>query len=63
MVGWLCVTGLAWNFALQPVLHWLSINNGLQPPPALDISDLVMLLVGMLGMSGLRTHEKTKGIA
>lgn len=57
-IGWVCVSGLAWNFALAPALSTV----GLQPG-TLDIEGLITLVLTMLGASGLRTYELGKGVA
>jgi hypothetical protein len=62
-VGWVCVIGLSYTFLLQPLLSWLSAINGWAVPPALDMGDLLTLLGGMLGLSGLRTFEKLNKVA
>lgn len=62
-VGWVCVGGLVWQFLACPLLTWLSSVFGVSPPPAIQTGDLITLLVGMLGLGGLRTAEKIKGVA
>ena len=64
-VGWTCVAGLAYQFILQPVLPWVVALFGAQVPPlpSIDNESLMVLLTGMLGLGGLRTFEKTKGVA
>lgn len=64
-VGWVCVVGLAYQFVLQPLLPWLVALFGAQVPPlpAIDNETLMVLLMGMLGMGGLRTIERVKGKA
>ena len=65
-VGWICVFGLFYNFLLQPLLPWtISVFKltQVQALPALDTSTLMTLLLGMLGLGGLRTFEKYKGAA
>ena len=64
-VGWVCVLGLAWNFLVQPLLSWIGFAFGvdLSGAPRLDITELMTILAGMLGLAGLRTHEKEKGVS
>ena len=55
-IGWVCGTGLLYQFLIYPILV------AYQPKAAqLDMGTLVTLLGGMLGLSGMRTYEKTKG--
>lgn len=61
--GWVCVVGLAYTFLAQPLLAWLSGIQGWPVPPALDIEALMILLGGMLGLGGLRSLDKAKGVA
>jgi len=60
---WVCVMGLFYSFIAQPVLVWLSGIIKIAAPPVIDSSLLVQLLVGMLGLAGWRTLDKTKGVA
>ena len=64
-VGYLCCAGLGYTFLLQPLLPWIAAVFGLVVPPlpALDTNVLMTLLLGMLGIGGLRTAEKIKGVA
>lgn len=64
-VGYLCCAGLGYTFLLQPLLPWFAALLGLAVPalPALDTNVLMTLLLGMLGIGGLRTAEKIKGVA
>lgn len=60
-IGWICGVALAYQFLLRPLLTWLAPTWGLGVAPELDIGDLLTLLAGMLGLSGLRSMEKIKG--
>lgn len=64
-VGWVCVVGLLYTFLLRPMLAWASgfAATPVPLPPPLDMGDLLTLLLGMLGLGGLRTAEKIKGVA
>lgn len=63
-VGWVCVTGLAYNFVIYPILLWYAARwePTFTPPPLLT-DNLMELIGGMLGLGGLRTFEKIKGVA
>ena len=61
-VGWSCVLGLVYTFFGQPLMAWGSSLWGIPVPPVLALDTLLTLLAGMLGLGGLRTFEKTKGI-
>lgn len=57
-IGWICGTGLGYQFLVYPILIAF-IPTIVQ----LDMGTLLTLLLGMLGLGGLRTFEKTKGVA
>lgn len=56
-VGWICGIALAYNFIIRDVIAWLSPNI---MPPAIQMDQLITILLGMLGLGGLRTFEKIK---
>lgn len=63
-IGWVCGAGCAWNWVGLPVAKALLLIFG--HPVALspaDISEMMPLLLGMLGLGGLRTAEKINGVA
>ena len=62
-VGWVCVFGLIYSFILQPIISWYSTAHGYVSPPALDLSTLITILGGLLGIGTLRTVEKINGVA
>ena len=55
-IGWVCGFALAYNFVLRDLLIWLLGQEGV--PPALQMEHLMTVLVGMLGLGGMRTFEK-----
>ena len=61
-IGWVCGSGLAYQFIGLPFITWMSVNwLHFQPPPMLDMNTLTTLLFGLLGLGTLRTVEKVKG--
>jgi hypothetical protein len=64
-IGWVCGTAFAYHFVLQPLLVFIIAVYGLQIPdlPEFDMASLMTVLGGMLGLGGLRTFEKAKGVA
>ena len=63
-VGWVCGGALAIQMVLFPVASWVCALAGHPVTmPILDVSLLTTLLVGMLGLGGMRTVEKLNGVA
>ena len=64
-IGWICGLAFFWSFILQPffVFFLLVFGVDMPPLPELNTSDLMPILLGMLGLGGLRTFEKTKGVS
>jgi hypothetical protein len=70
-VGWIGAAALAYQFLLYPILgwawKWLQAMNyvpaEMSPPPLLDAEQLWVMLSGILGIAGMRTFEKQKGVA
>jgi len=60
---WVCVLGFGYTYLLQPLLAWASINFGWIAPPPVDSGLLYQLMIGMLGLGGFRSYEKSKGVA
>jgi Holin of 3TMs, for gene-transfer release len=62
--GWVCGVGLLYDFLLRPLITWSTAMAGHPTEaPALDIEALMTLLLGMLGLSGMRSYDKAKGVA
>lgn len=63
-VGWTCGVALAYHFVGQPVIIFAIALFGLEIPPLpeFDMGSLLTVLMGMLGLGGLRTFEKFKGV-
>lgn len=64
-IGWICGIALGWNFILQPIMAWGFFVYGLDiaDAPVLDTGELTTILLGMLGLGGLRTYEKRLGVS
>lgn len=63
-IGWTCATAFAYHFVVQPFLVFAFTVYGteLKSLPAFDMESLMTVMLGMLGLGGLRTFEKHKGI-
>ena len=61
-VGWICGAALGWNYIGRPMVLTGAALAGhpLELPPA-ELDELLPVLLGLLGLSGLRTVEKVKG--
>ena len=60
-VGWTCGVALCYHFVLQPLLMFiLSSTGNPMELPTFDMTTLTTVLMGMLGLGGLRTYEKVK---
>ena len=64
LIGWVCGVALAWHFVLSPVIIFIAawLNVTLPALPEFDMSSLMTVLMGILGLGGLRTFEKHKGL-
>lgn len=63
-IMWICGVGLAMQFLVSPLLQWGAAMFGkVVVLPPLDMGTLLTLLLGMLGLGGMRTFEKFKGVA
>jgi len=68
-IGWVCGVACAWNWIGIPIANFLMVFARLWftfPDFALsqaDISEMMPILMGMLGLGGLRTVEKIQGVA
>lgn len=59
--GWSCAVALCYHFLLQPLLVFILTALGYNfDLPEFDMSSLMTILLGMLGLGGLRTYEKQK---
>jgi len=63
-IGWICGAGFGVQFVIGPLAEWGSTLYGhpVKFPP-MDTGTMMPLLLGMLGLGGLRTAEKIQGVA
>ena len=62
-VGWTCGVALAYHFVISPILSFVLVLAGVQiSMPTFEFSQLSTILMGMLGLGGLRSYEKMKGV-
>ena len=62
-VGWTCGVALAYHFVISPILGFVLVLAGVQiSMPTFEFSQLSTILIGMLGLGGLRSYEKMKGV-
>jgi hypothetical protein len=64
-IGWICGLALAWDTIGRPVLvmGWVMAGHTDPVLPTLSTEQLYGLIFGMLGLGGLRSAEKVKGVA
>jgi len=56
-VGWVCALGFAVNFLVSPIAAGFGIDV-----PQADTQVMLPVLMGMLGLGGLRSYEKVKQV-
>ena len=63
-VGWVCVIAFAYHFIVKDLVVFICAASGVELPdlPEFDMGTLLTVLGGMLGIGGLRTYEKQKGL-
>tara|TARA_A100000172_G_C3042930_1_gene111219 strand:+ start:1548 stop:1949 length:402 start_codon:yes stop_codon:yes gene_type:complete len=63
-VGWVCAIAFAYHFVVKDLIVFGASFAGAELPelPNFDMGTLLTVLGGMLGIGGLRTYEKQKGI-
>ncbi len=63
-VGWICGIAFFYHFVCQPVIIFIVAMSGVDIPnlPKFEMNTLLTVLGGLLGIGGLRTYEKQKGL-
>ena len=62
-IMWICAFGLGWQFVFQPVAIWGMAVAGLDLTlPIIETEGLMSLTLALLGLGGMRSFEKSKGV-
>lgn len=63
-IGWVCGLACAWNWVFLPLAVALAkiFHNPIELAPA-DLHEMTPILIGMLGLGGMRMVEKLNGVA
>ena len=63
-VGWICGIAFFYHFVCQPVIIFIVAMSGVDIPdlPKFEMNTLLTVLGGLLGIGGVRTYEKQKGL-
>jgi len=62
-LGWVCGVGFMWAFVGQPIAVWvIALTGSDMTLPSLDTAPLTEMVFAMLGLGGLRTFEKSRGL-
>jgi hypothetical protein len=61
---WICAFALAWQYILAPITSWaLIVWYPMVTLPTLQTEELTGLIMALLGLGGMRSLEKTKGVS
>lgn len=61
-IGWVCGSAFAYHFILQPFIAFALASFGHSVDlPDFDMNTLYTVLMGMLGLGGMKSYEKVKG--
>ena len=62
-VGWVCGSAFALHFLILPLANFFMVANGQKEVVlAFDMQTLLTVLMGLLGLGGMRTYEKVQGV-
>jgi len=63
-IGWSCGVALSWTYVVMPITQFVLAQTGhLVDLPAMNMSEMMPVLMGMLGLGGLRSFEKYKKVS
>lgn len=63
-IGWTCGIAFCYSFVISPIARTVMALNGVdvETLPDLETDQMMPVLLGMLGLGGMRTYEKYKGV-
>jgi hypothetical protein len=62
-IMWICAFGLGWQFVFQPIAIWIvAISGSAIVLPDIQTEGLLTLTLSLLGLGGMRSFEKSKGV-
>lgn len=63
--AWMCLTGFAYMTIIRPIVPWTLqlFHQNVPAMPSIDISVLSQLLIGLLGLSVMRSVDKKNGVS
>jgi hypothetical protein len=63
---WVCSSALAYKYILYPLLHFMLVvfnpNFPVDQLPVIEATELIPVLMGLLGLGAMRTREREKGV-
>jgi hypothetical protein len=64
-IGWGCGTAFLYSAMFEPIMRFVAqvAFDYKGPFPQLDTNLTMQVLLGMLGLAGMRSYEKSKGVA
>lgn len=63
-IGWSCGAAMAYSYVVQPILAFALAQTGhLIDLPRVELGEMMPVLLGMLGLGGMRSFEKFKGVS
>jgi len=63
-VGWTCALAFAMHFVIMPLVMVAAIYLDFEPPViAFDMEALMSIMMALVGIAGMRSYEKIKGVS
>ncbi len=63
-IGWSCGAAMVYSYVAQPILAFALAQSGhLVDLPRVELGEMMPVLLGMLGLGGMRSFEKLKGVS